>query len=85
MLPGSFLRGGCFSLTKQEQVGLWSCSMNTPGWAGKEGGNLEHPWHESSWIWTGCEIHSTREIKSGFPGTAGGSTSQYKRHSGERH
>lgn len=89
MLPGCFLRGGsgvgCSSLTKQERVGLWSCSINTPDWAGQDGGNLEHPWHKSSWIWTGYEIHSTREIKSRFPGTAGGSTFQYKKHSGERH
>ena len=89
MLPGCFLRGGseagCFRLTKQERVGLWPCSINTPGWAGNGGGSLEHPWHESNWIQTSYEILSIREIKSRFPGTAGGSTFQYKRRSGERH
>lgn len=61
----------------RERVGLWLCSINTAHWAGREAGDLQHPS-----VQTGCEIHSVREIKSGFPGTAGGSTFQYKRRSG---
>lgn len=87
MLLGCLLRGGpgigCYSLIKQEQVGLWSYSINTPNWAGKEGEILEHPWNESNWIQADYEICSAREIESSFPDTAGGSTFQYEALGGE--